>query len=342
MSNIVDAIKNSNYLYMVKIDLEGFITYVSPYFQKRFEYFGKNLVGVFSLDTVYIDDHQKCAEVIQLCFAEPEKPFPVVLRKPHIANSFLWTQWEFSLQLNDNKEPLEILCIGHDITHVEELNEQTINMNALLLEHQNKYSSLFELSPVGIAVNSMDGHFLEVNTALSNMTGYSKSELLKIDYWTLTPQSYQEQEQEQLRGLHNLGSYGPYEKEYIHKDGHTIPILLNGRLVIDKHGKPRIWSIIQDISKVKEREQIIIDQNSKLKDIAYTQSHVIRHPVANILGAVDLLENEIIPPSIQVLVEMLKISAQQLDDIIRETVLKSRALESSEEEISQLHTRDSA
>jgi PAS domain-containing protein len=128
------------------------------------------------------------------------------LRKPHIANSFLWTQWEFSLQLNDNKEPLEILCIGHDITHVEELNEQTINMNALLLEHQNKYSSLFELSPVGIAVNSMDGHFLEVNTALSNMTGYSKSELLMIDYWTLTPQSYQEQEQEQLRGLHNLGS----------------------------------------------------------------------------------------------------------------------------------------
>jgi hypothetical protein len=36
--------------------------------------------------------------------------------------------------------------------------------------------------------------------------------------------------------------------------------------VLDKHGKPRIWSIIQDISKVKEREQIIIDQNSKLKD----------------------------------------------------------------------------
>jgi hypothetical protein len=34
MSKIVDAIKNSNYLYMVKIDLEGFITYVSPYFQK--------------------------------------------------------------------------------------------------------------------------------------------------------------------------------------------------------------------------------------------------------------------------------------------------------------------
>ena len=64
--------------------------------------------------------------------------------------------------------------------------------------------------------------------------------------------------------------------------------------------------------------------------------------MANILGAVDLLENEMIPPSIQLLVEMLKISAQQLDDIIRETVLKSRALESSEEEISQLHTRDSA
>ncbi|MDI9865068.1 PAS domain S-box protein [Flectobacillus sp. DC10W] len=342
MSKVVDAIKNSNYLYVVKIDLEGFITYVSPHFQKRFEYLNKSLVGVFSMDTIYAEDHPKCAETVQLCLSQPEKPFPVILRKPYSANSFLWTQWEFTLLLDANHEPHEILCIGHDITHVEELNEQTVSINAMLLENQTKYSNIFELSPVGIAVNSMDGQYLEVNTALLQMTGYSKEELLSLSYWDLTPVTFEEQEQEQIRNLHNSGSYGPYEKEYIHKNGHTIPILLHGRLVIDKHGKPRIWSIIQDISKVKEREQIIIDQNSKLKDIAYTQSHVIRHPVANILGAVDLLENEVIPPSIQLLVEMLKISAQQLDDIIRQTVLKSRALETNEEEISRLHTRDSA
>lgn len=342
MSKVVDAIYNSNYIYVVKTNLEGFITYVSPHFQKKFEYLSNNLVGMFSLDTVYVEDHQKCTDVIQLCFSQPEKPFPVVLRKPYSSDSFLWTQWEFSLQLNDNNEPQEILCIGHDITHVEELNEQTISMNALLLENQTKYSNLFELSPVGIAVNSMDGTYLEVNTALLQMTGYTKEELLSLSYWDLTPSSYEEQEQEQIRSLYGTGSYGPYEKVYIHKKGQPIPILLHGRLVIDKSGKARIWSIIQDISKVKEREQIIIEQNSKLKEIAYTQSHVIRHPVSNILGAVDLLENEEIPSNIQLLVEMLKISAKQLDDIIRDTVLKSRALETIEEETSPLHKKDSA
>ncbi|OMP13228.1 hypothetical protein COLO4_02048 [Corchorus olitorius] len=37
---------------------------------------------------------------------------------------------------------------------------------------------------------------------------------------------------------------------------------------------------------------------------------------------------------------MLKISAKQLDDIIRDTVLKSRALETIEEETSPLHKKD--
>jgi PAS domain S-box-containing protein len=83
-----------------------------------------------------------------------------------------------------------------------------------------------------------------------------------------------------------------------------------------------IKGIIQDITERKITEQIIISQNELLKEIYYSQSHLMRLPLANILGLVDVLEIETDPKEIEIVKRKLKLSAAQLDEVIKDLANK--------------------
>ncbi|CAG1022218.1 partial putative signaling protein, partial [Patescibacteria group bacterium] len=123
---------------------------------------------------------------------------------------------------------------------------------------QEKLRFLFEASPLGFALNELEtGSFIEINDAMIKGTGYSKSEFLALSYWDLTPREYELQEQQQLESLLNTGHYGPYEKEYIRKDGTRYPVVLNGMLMHDINGNQFIWSIVENITERKQAEETI-------------------------------------------------------------------------------------
>jgi PAS domain S-box-containing protein len=124
-----------------------------------------------------------------------------------------------------------------------------------LRESEEKLRGLYELSPLGIALTDMKGHYVEFNEAFQRICGYTREELNALDYWTLTPKKYEAQEAQQLDSLARTGRYGPYEKEYVRKDGSLIPLNLNGVLVTGRDGEKYIWSIVEDISASKQAEE---------------------------------------------------------------------------------------
>lgn len=119
------------------------------------------------------------------------------------------------------------------------------------------YKQLFLSARIGLSLNRMDGTFVEFNQELLNMTGYTKDEFLKLSYWDLTPSEYEKKEEEQLLSLKNSKKYGPYEKEYFHKKGHRIDVLLQGTIVTNEEGEEFIWSTVQDISDTKKAEKVL-------------------------------------------------------------------------------------
>lgn len=123
------------------------------------------------------------------------------------------------------------------------------------LRESEKYNRLlFELSPMGLALCRMDGALVDINPAYARIIGRSVEETLRLTYWDVTPSKYADLEKEQLKSLEKTGRYGPYEKEYIHREGYFVPVRLQG-LLIERGGEKLIWSSVEDISASKEAKK---------------------------------------------------------------------------------------
>ena len=208
-----------------------------------------------------------------------------------------------------------------------------------------KLRGLFELSPVGIARNAMDGRFIEANRAFLAIVGYSAAEMEALSYWDLTPRHYEEQEAEQLAALALRGRYGPYEKEYINRDGRRVPVRLNGVLITGGDGEKYIWSIVENITGQKRAEEEMLrakeaaEAASRAKsEFVANMSHEIRTPMNAILGLVHLLARSGPTPRQSDYVEKIRLSAQSLLGLIND-VLDFSKIEAGKLELESVHFR---
>ena len=79
---------------------------------------------------------------------------------------------------------------------IDSLNTEVAERKRLenaLRESEAKLRGLFELSPLGIALTDMNGHYIEFNESFQRICGYFGKELKALDYWTLTPKKYEAQ-----------------------------------------------------------------------------------------------------------------------------------------------------
>ncbi|WP_254566340.1 PAS domain S-box protein [Oscillatoria sp. HE19RPO] len=151
-----------------------------------------------------------------------------------------------------------IVAIFEDIT-------ERIQAEAALRISEEKLRSLFQLCPLGITLNDIQGRFIEANPATSNITGYTLEELNQLSYWDLTPIEYAEDEARQLESLNTIGRYGPYQKEYIHQQGHRVPIELIGLKFEGSDGGEYIWSVLADITERKAAEKALQESEAQTR-----------------------------------------------------------------------------
>lgn len=168
----------------------------------------------------------------------------------------LWVNMQIALSEGKNGENTFMVAIS-DISKqklAEEARQQSEQLRQLL----------FNNMPIGMALRRMDGNFVDVNPSFANIIGRSIEESLELTNWDITPEKYKRQEKEQLKKLENTGKFGPYIKEYIHKDGHLIPIEVTGFL-LEINNEHFIWTSIQDVTKRKKAEETIASSEERLK-----------------------------------------------------------------------------
>ena len=160
-----------------------------------------------------------------------------------------------------------------------------------LLESESRFRTAMDYSPIGKALVRLDGHFLRVNNALSQILGYTPEELLEIDFQSITHPDDMELD---LRYLQEIlsGQRDTFEteKRYRHREGREVVTQLNVALVRDADGTPLYFvSQIQDISDRKRADQELRAfasqlerSNRDLQEFAQVASHDLQEPLRKI------------------------------------------------------------
>lgn len=102
-----------------------------------------------------------------------------------------------------------------------------------------------------------------------------------------------------------------FEERIVRPDGEVRHLKSWGRLILNSEGEPqKMIGACLDITAAKETE-------NKMQEIAWQQSHVVRAPLATLMGLVNLLEETSTDNRQHEILQHIKTTATQLDDVIR-------------------------
>jgi PAS domain S-box-containing protein len=96
-------------------------------------------------------------------------------------------------------------------------------------EREAQIRRLIDANIVGIIFGDQGGQIFEANDAFLRMVGYEREDLVagRLRWTDLTPREWLDRQQEQnLQQFRRTGSVPAYEKEYFHKDGSRVPVLI--------------------------------------------------------------------------------------------------------------------
>lgn len=184
--------------------------------------------------------------------------------------------------MNDysNGKITEIRSSGSNETDslVEQFNKmiKTEEVNKIkILESENLYKGLFELSPDPIRISTLDLKTIEVNQSFLDKFGYSREEIIGKPIFETIEDSSRKTVESVLERLREGNHVENIEMMYHRKDGTKIPVLLSLSLSRDQEGKPSGYiAVIKDVSeiheariRIHENEEKILNQYLKLRQI---------------------------------------------------------------------------
>ncbi len=197
-----------------------------------------------------------------------------------------------------------------------------------LKESEHRYSELFHLSPQPMWVYDMDTFaFLDVNKAAVDHYGYSYEDFLSMTILNIRSDHLVEEvktlveERRKLQGGYFMGVF-----QHKKKNGEVIDVEIRSNSINFK-GKMAKIILANDITERLRQVHIIEEQNKRLREIAWTQSHVVRAPLSRLMGLVDLLKNNALSEDeLSQMLDYIVSSAEEMDEIIHEIVKRTEGM----------------
>jgi PAS domain S-box-containing protein len=177
-----------------------------------------------------------------------------------------------SLSSNSPQDALvQGLCMAEDITEARQAE-------IALRTSETRFKRLFESNVVGMFFLKTSGEITAANDLFLKMIGYARHELEagQIRWDQLTPPEHAIVDQQAIAEAQRTGIGMPWEKEYFHKDGSRVPVLVGGGMIEGLKDEGIAFSI--DISKQRaaqlERDRAeeelkasLLDREVLLKEI---------------------------------------------------------------------------
>jgi PAS domain S-box-containing protein len=190
---------------------------------------------------------------------------------------------------------------------------------ALLRTSEARLRRIVESNIVGVIFWRLSGEIAYANDRFLEIIGRDHAALARgeIDWRRLTPPEWAQSDAAQVERLRREGAHPLYEKEYLHRDGRRVPVLVASAAFPDdpEHGV----SFVLDITAEKRRSEF----EQQLVGIV---SHDLRSPLnAILLGASSLLMREELDARTVKAVNRIRSSAERATRMVQDLLDFTRA-----------------
>ncbi len=189
------------------------------------------------------------------------KPKIIEVEMYHKSGGTVWLELNVDFLWDNADRPVGVIGLSRCINERKQAEQK-------LRESDERYQALFERSLEYIYINDLEGHFLEVNDAALDAMGYSREELLMLNYADLLSEAHLMTAFEALREVVETGSQAELTEYRLKtKTGGHIWVQTKATLLYRNGAPYAIQGIARDITDQKTARLALEESEQKYRSI---------------------------------------------------------------------------
>lgn len=203
-----------------------------------------------------------------------------------------WFDLSYSPVRDEKGDVAGVLAIGLETTARILAERAKAQASAVLRQSEDRLRRVLETEAVGVLFFDYTGTVVDANEVFLRMTGYNRQDIgsRALTWKTMTPDEYVGISEAQMENLARTGRIGPYEKEYILRDGRRRWMLFAGRDL----GDGTIAEYCIDINDRKLAEEALSRSQALVVvgRLASSIAHEINNPLEAVINLIYLAQQE--------------------------------------------------
>jgi PAS domain S-box-containing protein len=245
---------------ILRLDPLGNITFFNEFAQKFFGFREEEILGKNAVGTIIPSEGNEVAELQQMIkdiTVHPQRYSSGIAENMKRNGVRVWISWTHKPLLNEEGELEGVLCIGNDITHYRQAEEE-----------MRKLAAIVGQSDDGIVSKDLQGTILSWNRGAMYMYGYTAQEAIGKNISLIVPPDYLDEVKGILQKLARGEKIVHFETVRVRKDGARINVSLSISPLYDEKGNIiGVSAITRDITDRKKNEKLLYEQYTFLQTL---------------------------------------------------------------------------
>ena len=158
-------------------------------------------------------------------------------------------------------QPQSMIGVNYDISDRKQAE-------AALRQSEEKFRRVFDSNVVGTIFTNFEGLIVDANDCFLEMLGYDRLDLQagRLNWAELTPPEHRAQDITAIEHLRQHEAIAPWEKAYVHRNGHWVWVLIGVAMIAPETGS--CVCVVVDISDRKRSEEALRESEEKFRQLA--------------------------------------------------------------------------
>ncbi|MCU0280725.1 MAG: PAS domain S-box protein [Acidimicrobiia bacterium] len=292
------------------MDAQGRVQYASESYERVTGFSRSDRPEAILRERIHPDDVATGRETIDRAWQHPGETVRCRLRARR--DDGRWRSLDLAVSnLLHNPAIAGVVCNLRDITEQERAEDG-------LRASERRFRGAFENAPIGMALLSLHGDFLQVNPALAALLGYAPESLTAMNWREVDACDPSGPDEEIAALLSERAPFRQMERRQLRADGSARECTVSLSVVADARQRPHhLIMQMADVTALKEAQRNL-EQALRAKDeFVASVSHELRTPLTAVIGFGSLLRAQPSPLSAKERQETIEVLTAQAGEVAR-------------------------